>query len=75
LKLENLLICDDGIKVIDFGLSKIAHQMDTKLGTPYYVAPEVIKGLYDQKCDMWAVGVITYMLLVGEPPFFADTMP
>lgn len=49
--------------------------MDTKLGTPYYVAPEVIKGFYDQRCDMWAVGVITYMLLVGEPPFFADTMP
>jgi len=54
---------------------KIAHKMVTKLGTPYYVAREVFKGLYDQRCDMWAVEFITYMLLVGEPPFFADTMP
>jgi len=37
------------------------------------MAPEVIDGLYDQSCDMWSIGVITYCLLAGYPPFNADT--
>jgi calcium-dependent protein kinase len=45
-------------------------QMKTKLGTPYYVSPEVLEGTgYDKRCDLWAIGVLTYMLLVGIPPF------
>lgn len=43
--------------------------MDTKLGTPYYVSPEVLQGKYDKGCDMWSIGVITFVLLSGEPPF------
>ena len=44
--------------------------MSTKLGTPYYVSPEVIEGKsYGKGCDLWALGVLTYMLLVGYPPF------
>ena len=43
--------------------------MMTKLGTPYYVSPEVLEGIYDKRCDLWAVGVMTYMLLSGNPPF------
>ena len=39
------------------------------VGTPYTVAPEVIKGSYDERCDVWAIGVITYLLLSGESPF------
>jgi len=39
------------------------------VGTPYTVAPEVIKGSYDEKCDLWAIGVLTFMLLCGETPF------
>jgi calcium-dependent protein kinase len=39
------------------------------VGTPYTVAPEVIKGSYDERCDIWAIGVITFLLLSGEPPF------
>ncbi|KAL7433533.1 hypothetical protein ACHAXM_003735 [Skeletonema potamos] len=76
LKLENFLFSDldekSELKMIDFGLSKhfqfgeVHHEA---VGTPYTVAPEVIRGSYDERCDVWAVGVITYLLLSGEPPF------
>ena len=65
------------VKIIDFGLSKITHRfkyMESRLGTPYYVAPEVLRGNYDLKCDLWSVGVITFMLLSGEPPFCSTNM-
>jgi Ca2+-binding EF-hand superfamily protein len=39
------------------------------VGTPYTVAPEVIRGSYDERCDVWAIGVIAYLLLSGESPF------
>ena len=64
------------IKLIDFGLSKILNssteRMKTKLGTPYYVSPEILMGDYDKNCDMWSVGVICYVLLCGCPPFNAN---
>eukprot|EP00804_Cyclotella_cryptica_P029592 CCRYP_017295-RA/>CCRYP_017295-RA protein AED:0.13 eAED:0.13 QI:410/1/1/1/0.88/0.8/10/301/1054 len=76
LKLENFLFSDTGadseLKMIDFGLSKhftFGEVQHEAVGTPYTVAPEVIKGSYDERCDVWAIGVITYLLLSGEPPF------
>lgn len=76
IKPENILFesseVDADIKLIDFGLSRKYNsneKMHTILGTPYYVAPEVLKGDYDEKCDLWSIGAITYIMLCGEPPF------
>ena len=60
------------IKVIDFGTScqyEQGSKLKKKLGTPYYIAPEVLKRYYDEKCDVWSMGVIMYILLCGYPPF------
>lgn len=54
------------------GLSKhfrYGEVLSDPVGTPYTVAPEVIRGCYDERCDIWAIGVITFLLLSGEPPF------
>jgi calcium-dependent protein kinase len=58
--------------VIDFGLSKKLEQeelMNTPNGTPYYIAPEVLKGNYNELCDSWSMGVVLYIMLCGKPPF------
>jgi calcium-dependent protein kinase len=60
------------LKLIDFGSSK--HFIDglptaERLGSAYYIAPEVLAGHYDQKCDVWSLGVILHILLSGFPPF------
>lgn len=84
LKPENFLYATPGvdapIKIIDFGLSRYDPNakfgfMQTKVGTPYYIAPEVLDGEYTKSCDIWSIGVITYILLCGYPPFYGDTQP
>ncbi|KAL6069740.1 Protein kinase domain,Protein kinase-like domain,Serine/threonine-protein kinase, active site [Balamuthia mandrillaris] len=83
LKPENLLLKskddDAEVKIADFGLSSFIDSqklMQTACGTPAYVAPEVLQssGGYDKEVDMWSVGVITYILLCGFPPFHADSV-
>jgi len=83
LKPENLLCSEapDGsvvIKIADFGLSKAfsgGSVLETSCGTPDYAAPEVLRmdGAYDKSVDLWSMGVITYVLLCGFPPFYGKT--
>jgi len=74
LKPENVLFTDKkqlAIKIADFGESKKCRNvLKTYCGTPDYMAPEIIKGTpYGLEVDMWAIGIITYVLLCGYPTF------
>jgi len=75
IKPENVLIdieLNNSLKLIDFGTS-VEYKKDDTLkevhGTSYYIAPEVIAENYDERCDIWSIGVILYILLSGKPPF------
>ncbi len=81
LKPENILVDSNSnndninIKIIDFGTSnyfKKQKKLKLKVGSPYYIAPEVLDGNYNEKCDIWSCGCILYILLVGYPPFTGD---
>ena len=77
IKPENVLFesNEDGslVKLIDFGLSRMhgrrENPMSSKVGTPYYMSRGIIRGKYDRSCDIWAVGVVAYIVLCGYPPF------
>ncbi|WOL02336.1 calcium-dependent protein kinase 24-like [Canna indica] len=80
LKPENFLFAssdeDAALKATDFGLSVFYKPGDTfsdVVGSPYYVAPEVLRKYYGPEADVWSAGVILYILLSGVPPFWAET--
>ena len=80
IKPENILIVGKEssgllhVKLIDFGTAKIFSESKNKalVGSSYYIAPEVIRGKYDEACDLWSIGVVMYIMLVGTPPFNGD---
>ena len=82
LKPENIMLLQKPqndnyhIKLIDFGTAKEfkpGKKMCKFIGTSYYIAPEVLKERYDEKCDVWSCGIILYILLCGYPPFNGNT--
>jgi len=86
LKPENILLEKDKgfdhLKICDFGTAKLFDEeaggakarLKDSVGSPYYIAPEVLAGSYGTKCDVWSCGVIAYIVLSGVPPFngFSD---
>lgn len=63
------------IKIIDFGTAtrlSPGDELTQIIGTPYYMAPEVLKKKYSHECDVWSVGVILFIMLSGYPPFGGD---
>ncbi len=84
LKPENILIDSEqekkkeyfNIKIIDFGTSEVFKKnklLDKQIGTPFYIAPEVLNNEYNEKCDLWSAGVIMFILLSGTPPFYGNS--
>lgn len=80
LKLDHLLLdsCTKtaSLKVIDFGTAawfEPCKRLTRKYGTTFYIAPEVLKHNYNEKCDVWSCGVILFILLSGDPPFDGDS--
>ena len=72
IKPENIMVTKEGsVRLIDFGLSKVTTRknLQTVAGTPYYMAPEVLRGNYGEKADLWSLGVLLYVLVSGYLPF------
>jgi len=81
IKPENLLLGSKelgiaSLKLADFGLARVLDEntmASTACGTPGYVAPEVLQQKpYNQACDCWSIGVVTFILLSGTPPFYEE---
>ncbi|KAF9609297.1 hypothetical protein IFM89_015542 [Coptis chinensis] len=80
IKPDNVLFDSrDRLKLSDFGSAEFINNsggglMSGLVGTPYYVAPEVVLGReYNEKVDIWSAGVILYIMLAGIPPFYGES--
>ncbi len=82
LKPSNVILVDDRVKVLDFGIARMGDAATTSnltrtgevIGSPMFMSPEQIQGLpLAGTCDLYALGVIAYALLTGREPFVADT--
>lgn len=78
IKPDNILFDERNcLKLADFGSAEIfkdGERMSGVVGTPYYVAPEVLAGRdYCEKIDVWSAGVVLYIMLAGFPPFYGDS--
>jgi serine/threonine-protein kinase len=79
IKPENIFLADTGVKLIDFGISKVTDDPDLLAltgrgrtpGTPYYMSPEQLSGVdpIDARSDVWSVGIVLYEMVLGERPF------
>jgi calcium-dependent protein kinase len=73
IKPDNILFDSAGVpKLTDFGLSNIylqGSQFTSLVGSPYFIAPEVITGGYDMQCDIWSLGVLVALMLTGKQLF------
>ena len=80
LKLENLVFSDETrakIILVDFGLATpiVSRKFYRGIvGTPDYMAPEILQGKYNYRCDIWSLGVIMYSMLYGDLPFKSDNI-
>lgn len=77
IKPENMIFEEKTklIKIIDFGIStrvEIGQVLTERVGSPCYISPDVLSRNYNEKCDMWSLGVVLFMMIYRIPPFKGD---
>lgn len=79
IKLCNIMLADNHmVKLIDFGVSQRCSEgalLSSEVGSPSFIAPEVLAGAYSEQCDMWSLGCVVFILLFGFNPFNPKAIP